>query len=199
MAKVNHTLVARIEPGEEEGTQRVLAPAVGILDRVPATGVFINPLQTFMSLTILGRRHAVQLPHDVHGWVGVRFVEETWVPVDYGRPLFELDAAQVPGSRSARGSATGAPESSNAGLVAVRSPSQGVFYRRSGPDNPPYVEVGSEVVNGTVLGLVEVMKCFNQIAYGGPGLPERGAVEKILIEDAEEVSHDQVMFWIRPL
>ena len=42
------------------------------------------------------------------------------------------------------------------------------------------------------------MKCFNQIAYGGPGLPERGTVAKVLVEDAEEVEHDQVMFLIRP-
>ena len=49
-----------------------------------------------------------------------------------------------------------------------------------------------------MLGLVEVMKCFNQIAYGGPGLPERGTVAKILVDDSDEVVHDQVMFLISP-
>ena len=51
---------------------------------------------------------------------------------------------------------------------------------------------------GTVLGLVEVMKSFNQIAYGGPGLPERGTVAKVLVQDAAEVTYGQTLFLIRP-
>jgi biotin carboxyl carrier protein len=50
-----------------------------------------------------------------------------------------------------------------------------------------------------VLGLVEIMKCFNQITYGGPGLPERGRVAEILAEDAAEVQFGQVLFRIKPL
>jgi acetyl-CoA carboxylase biotin carboxyl carrier protein len=80
----------------------------------------------------------------------------------------------------------------------VKSPSEGIFYRRSAPDSPPFVDIGARVSSGTVLGLVEVMKCFNQIAYGGPGLPEHGEVVKILADDAAEVQFGQPLFWVRP-
>jgi biotin carboxyl carrier protein len=194
----NHTLIARIDEKQSTAEEFViLSPAVGIVDRIPAEGVFINPLQTFMTLRVLGRRRAVQLPHDVQGWVTERYIDDTWAPVDYGRPLLKLSIALGPGEQRVQTGGAGAADV-EAGLVPVRAPSQGVFYRRASPDSPAYVEEGSEVTTGTVLGLVEVMKCFNQIAYGGPGLPERGTVAKILVEDAAEVEHDQVMFLIRP-
>ncbi|MHC4860064.1 MAG: biotin/lipoyl-containing protein, partial [Planctomycetota bacterium] len=81
----------------------------------------------------------------------------------------------------------------------VRSPTDGIFYRRPSPDQPPYVEEGAEVVRGRVLGLVEVMKCFNQIAYGtDPDAPERAKVLKILARDSGEVKLDQVLFLLEP-
>ena len=46
--------------------------------------------------------------------------------------------------------------------------------------------------------MVEVMKCFNQITYGGPGLPESGQVTGILVEDAAEVRFGQPLFRIKP-
>ena len=194
----HQTLIARIDKKQSTGEEFfILSPAVGIVDRVPAEGVFINPLQTFMTLSVLGRKRPVQLPHDVRGWVTERYIDQTWVPVDFGRPLLKLSVAQGPGEQRA-GSGGPAAEDGEAGLLPVRAPSQGVFYRRASPDSPAYVEEGSEVTTGTVLGLVEVMKCFNQIAYGGPGLPERGTVAKVLVDDADEVEHDQVMFLIRP-
>ena len=77
--------------------------------------------------------------------------------------------------------------------------SQGIFYRRSSPDSPPFVEEGTKIASGSVLGLVEVMKCFNQITYGGPGFPEKVEVAKILVQDSTEVQFGQPLFWVRPL
>ena len=84
-----------------------------------------------------------------------------------------------------------------ADLIPVPSPSDGIFYRRSSPESAAYVEVGRPVSKGTVLGLVEVMKSFNQIVYGSPGLPERGVVASVLVEDAAEVRFGQPLFMIR--
>ena len=50
-----------------------------------------------------------------------------------------------------------------------------------------------------MLGLVEIMKCFYQITYDGPGLPEKGQVAKILADDASEVHFGQALFSIKPL
>jgi hypothetical protein len=42
------------------------------------------------------------------------------------------------------------------------------------------------------------MKCFNQILYGGPGLPDEGIVVSIRAEDASEVRFGTPLFLIRP-
>ena len=39
----------------------------------------------------------------------------------------------------------------------------GIFYRSPAPDADPFVEIGSVVDEGDVVGLVEAMKVFNEI------------------------------------
>ena len=86
-----------------------------------------------------------------------------------------------------------------AGMTAVRSPTDGVFYRRPSPDADPYVVEGSEIERGSVLALVEVMKCFNQIAYGrDEESPEKGRIHRVLADDAHEVRYGQVLFIVEP-
>jgi acetyl-CoA carboxylase biotin carboxyl carrier protein len=55
--------------------------------------------------------------------------------------------------------------SAHSGLrrVAVEAPMIGVFYRSSGPDQPPFVEVGDTVEVGQTIGLIEAMKVFSEI------------------------------------
>ena len=77
------------------------------------------------------------------------------------------------------------------GQVAVRSPMVGTFYRRPAPDQPPYVEVGSEVELDAPLCLVEVMKLYTTI-YART----RGHIAWICENDAELVEYDQVLFII---
>lgn len=40
----------------------------------------------------------------------------------------------------------------------------GVFYRKPTPDAPNYKEVGDVVAKGEVIGLIEVMKSYHQVA-----------------------------------
>ena len=40
----------------------------------------------------------------------------------------------------------------------------GVFYRKPSPDEPNYKEVGETVTKGEVIGLIEVMKSYHQVA-----------------------------------
>ena len=79
------------------------------------------------------------------------------------------------------------------GQVAVRSPMVGTFYRRPSPDEPPYVEVGSEVEADAPLGLVEVMKLYTTI-YART----RGRIARICASDAELVEYDQILLVIDP-
>ncbi|NJC89363.1 MAG: acetyl-CoA carboxylase biotin carboxyl carrier protein [Desulfuromonas sp.] len=45
----------------------------------------------------------------------------------------------------------------------INSPIVGTFYRKSSPEAPPFVEVGSVVEKGQTVCLVEAMKLFNEI------------------------------------
>ena len=79
------------------------------------------------------------------------------------------------------------------GQIAVRSPMVGTFYQRPSPDEPPYVEVGSEVEVDAPLCLVEVMKLYTTI-YART----RGRIARICANDAELVEYDQILFIIDP-
>lgn len=79
------------------------------------------------------------------------------------------------------------------GLVPIKASVVSVFYRRPSPDEPPFVEVGSEVEEDTVVCLLEVMKCFRSVAAG-----VQARVEKICVENAQLVEPGTVLFLIRP-
>ena len=79
------------------------------------------------------------------------------------------------------------------GQMAVRSPMVGTFYRRPSPDEPAYVEVGSEVEADAPLGLVEVMKLYTTIYAKAPG-----RIARICASDADLVEYDQLLFVIDP-
>ncbi|MFQ5619610.1 MAG: acetyl-CoA carboxylase biotin carboxyl carrier protein [Rhodospirillales bacterium] len=79
------------------------------------------------------------------------------------------------------------------GLVEVRSPMVGTFYRRPQPEADPFVDVGAEVKKGDPLCLVEVMKLFTTV-YAD----EAGEIVEIAAEDGGLVEYDQVLFLVRP-
>ncbi len=80
------------------------------------------------------------------------------------------------------------------GWVAVTAPSIGVFYRRPSPDQPPFVQVGSEVAANDPLCLIEVMKMFTGVVA-----PCKGRIAEILIEDASMVEYGQPLMYIEPV
>lgn len=45
----------------------------------------------------------------------------------------------------------------------ILSPLPGTFYRRPSPDKPSFKELGDVVAVGDVIGLIEVMKSFNEV------------------------------------
>ncbi len=197
------TLIAKMRTDESDPeTLLVTSPVVGMADGAPKDGLFLNPFDRIITMKILNQRYVLRLPRDVHGRVTEVFIPNSYTPVAYGQSIARVDprvletgAAGTDGA-AGRGAAAGATD--DASLITVPSPSEGIFYRRSSPDSPPYVEVGTAVAPGKVMGLVEIMKCFYQITYDGPGLPEKGQVVKILAEDVSEVQFGQPLFRIKP-
>jgi acetyl-CoA carboxylase biotin carboxyl carrier protein len=70
--------------------------------------------------------------------------------------------------------------------VPIKSPLPGVFYRRPGVGEPPFVSEGGRVEAGDVVGLVEVMKMFNEVRAEAAGV-----LERFLVEDEEAVEAGQ--------
>jgi acetyl-CoA carboxylase biotin carboxyl carrier protein len=73
----------------------------------------------------------------------------------------------------------------------IRSPLMGTFYRAPKPGAPPFVEVGSVVEPGTIVGIVETMKLMTSISAG-----LGGRVGKILVPDGQLVEQNQLLMTI---
>jgi biotin carboxyl carrier protein len=66
-------------------------------------------------------------------------------------------------------------------------------------DAKPYVGAGDRVTRGQPIGLIEVMKTFNPIAYGGAGLPDEAEVVEVVAADGQEVRAGQALVVVRTL
>jgi acetyl-CoA carboxylase biotin carboxyl carrier protein len=106
-------------------------------------------------------------------------------------------AAPAPAATAAPAPAVGeapAPAApAGAGLVEVKSPMVGTFYRAPAPEAPNYVDVGSRVTRGQPLCILEAMKLMNELESDAAG-----TVREICVENGEPVEYGQVLFRIEP-
>ncbi len=181
----------------------IRAPRVGIYREGPPAGRYRAAGESAGRLRVLNRTIGLVLPAGVEGLVGDVRVNDLSVAVEYGQPLFRLDPAGLSAEGAARETA-GAPvpgaaasEGIPEGCHAVFSPIDGVFYRRGSPASPPFVEAGAIIETGATVGLVEAMKSFNAVAYGGPGLPLRAEVVEVRAADAAEVRQGTLLIVVR--
>ena len=68
----------------------------------------------------------------------------------------------------------------------ILSPLPGTFYRKPAPDKPFYKADGDKVAAGDVIGLVEVMKSFNEVKAD-----VTGRVVRFLVENEDAVMAGQ--------
>lgn len=106
-------------------------------------------------------------------------------------------AVKLPTGDAATAPATD-PESPGAGgpddgLVEIRSPIVGTFYAASGPESPPFAEVGASLTPDSVVCIIEAMKVFNEIRA-----EVTGTLEKILVKNEQPVEYGQPLFLVRP-
>ena len=106
-------------------------------------------------------------------------------------------AARSPlGAGVAATPATPAAESPSAeepGLVQVKSPIVGTFYRSPDPASPPFVNVGDRIRVGQVLCIIEAMKLMNEIEA-----EVAGEVVKIHHDSGQPVQYGEPLFAVRP-
>ena len=77
-------------------------------------------------------------------------------------------------------------------IIDVSTPMSGVFYRAPSPEDPPYVEVGTEVKKKQVLGLLETMKVFQKVKS-----PAKGKIVEIVAQDETPLKDEDVIFVIQ--
>ena len=103
-------------------------------------------------------------------------------------------AAEALAQEPSQGGEVVAETATGNGLVAIRSPMLGTFYRAPAPGEPPYVEPGDVVEADSVIGLIDVMKLFTQIPAG-----VAGRVVEIVAPDAVLVEYGQPLVLLEPL
>ncbi len=77
-------------------------------------------------------------------------------------------------------------------LREITSPMVGTFYAAQGPELPPFVTVGQEVTEDTVICIVEAMKVMNEVKAEC-----RGVVAEVVAENGKPVQYGQVLFRLR--
>jgi acetyl-CoA carboxylase biotin carboxyl carrier protein len=116
----------------------------------------------------------------------------TFAPVAVAPVSSALPAAAASAAASAAAPAPAGAEA--AGLVDMRSPIVGTFYRQPGPGAPPFAEPGSKVRKGQVICIIEAMKLMNEIEA------EMDAeVVDILVANGQPVEFGEVLFRLRPM
>lgn len=109
-------------------------------------------------------------------------------------PVYAAPPAAAAGSQTVAPVEKSKPaEAPAATTITVKSPMIGTFYRKSSPDKPSLVDVGSDITPGTVVCIIEAMKLFNEIES-----EIKGRIVKVLVEDASPVEYDQPLFLVEP-
>ena len=103
------------------------------------------------------------------------------------------DASSEEPSAAPAVSSGGEDSSSDSGLLEIKSPIVGTFYRSPSPDKEAYVKVGDVIDQGSVVCIVEAMKLFNEIES-----EISGKIVKVVVDDATPVEYDQVLFLVDP-
>lgn len=125
-------------------------------------------------------------------------------PVAYAAPVIPapapaaaiaapVAAPAVQAEAKAAGTGNGANGNDESKYVTIKSPMIGTFYRASGPDKAPFVNVGDEVSPGKAVCIIEAMKLFNEIESD-----VKGKIVKVLVNDASPVEYDQPLFLVDP-
>jgi len=97
----------------------------------------------------------------------------------------------IPPSESLQVEATAMTEGEEDGLLPIRAPILGTFYRAPKPGAPPFVEVGKVVNEDDTVCIIEVMKLFNTVKAG-----LKGRIQKVCVKDAEMVEFGQTLFLV---
>lgn len=110
-------------------------------------------------------------------------------------PLNESAAPVTSSTPSAAPSATSpgasAPQEEE-GVIYIKSPMVGTFYRSPSPESKPFVDPGAKVAENTVVCIIEAMKIMNEIQA-----EIKGTLLETLVENGQPVEYGQRLFKVK--
>ena len=175
----------------ERTTIELRAPGPGMFVPWIAQGDLVSPGVAIGELVVLGRASALVVPRGTPApATGIALpLPPATHPVGYSDVLVALDPSLDPSLRLAGGAIAG-PAAAAATIdgMVFPAPTSGRFYGRSAPDKPPFVTEGTQLATGATICLLEVMKTFHRVTYGGPGLPATARVRRVLVADGADVN-----------
>ncbi|MDQ3400859.1 MAG: acetyl-CoA carboxylase biotin carboxyl carrier protein [Chloroflexota bacterium] len=144
------------EPGVRE---RATALARELLERLGTDGIReLEVEQDGLRVRVVGASGA----QGTAGPVAPQAASAAAAPAPDGAPMASVVVS--------RGAALGTANTINAPLT-------GIFYRSASPQSGPFVQEGSVVAVGDVIGLIEAMKLFNEIKSTAAGRVKRIVAE----------------------
>jgi len=113
-----------------------------------------------------------------------------------GSPFPGSDSVGVPASSQNQGAPTQAVQAAapadEIGVVFIKSPMVGTFYRAASPESKAFSDVGTKVVENTPVCIIEAMKIMNEIQA-----ETKGTVVEILVENGQPVEYGQKLFKVK--
>jgi biotin carboxyl carrier protein len=168
---------------------RLVSPLVGWFRPGLAAGDVVRAGHPIGTLEVLGSTVELVAPAAARGVIR-EVAGDARVAVDFDHVLYIVDPDATLGAAPAE---TTQVSSAASGLVFA-APTSGRFYGRSAPDRPPFVSAGTELVTGTTICLLEVMKTFHRVAYTG----ERAKVTKVLVDEGADVNAGDALVALEP-
>jgi len=181
----------------DNSVYHILSPQIGYYFLTPKKGALLKGGDFIGKIKVLNSIYNLYLPENVYGKVEMNQEMDKLFNVEYKQLLFCLNPEIMKTETKDKSVVTAVEEEieKEDGFV-VTAFSNGVFYRQSSPDSPPYVKEGQKIEKGKTLGLIEVMKVFIPIDFQGTDTSDSGIVKKILVKDASEVKSGQPLFLI---
>jgi acetyl-CoA carboxylase biotin carboxyl carrier protein len=135
----------------------------------------------YRELTLETEHFTLKLQQDEEGWT------QQTNTVASDKSAVTSTVASIDGNATIETTAT------EEGLLDIRAPMVGTFYNAPKPGADPFVEIGSNVNEDSVIAIIEVMKLMNSIPAG-----LNGEIVEILVTDAQFVEKGQLLMRVRP-
>lgn len=107
-------------------------------------------------------------------------------------PFYAVQAPAPAAPAASAAPAAGSAPAEEAGIIYVKSPMVGTFYRSPSPESPAFVETGSKVTETSVVCILEAMKIMNEIQA-----EVKGTILEALVENGQPVEFGQKLFKVK--